>query len=102
MGLDKPTETRIMDGNMEPKFKPIKKLFRCPYCEFVYEDEEKAVACHGICSTADLLEQDFFYDSKDVKDKWTPPPVQEFHKWNRGDRAEFVRRLEMFFQKHYR
>ena len=87
---------------MKPSFKPIIHLFKCPYCDFVYEDEEKAIACHGMCSTADLLEKDLFYDSGETKDKWAPPPIQEFHRWNRGDRAEFIRRMERFFQKYYK
>ena len=87
---------------MKPELKPIKKLYICPYCQFVYEDEGKSTECLRWCSTADLVEKEFFYDSTVDEGKWNPPPIQDFREWSRGDRVEFVRRMEIFFQKYYR
>jgi hypothetical protein len=93
---------------MKPESKSIVQVWQCPYCERQYIHEQEAIRCHGVCSTADLLDKEFFYDSgnsngPDGDGRWSPPkPLSQFKEWSQGDRAEFVRRLEAFFNKFYR
>ena len=81
--------------------KPIIVNYKCPYCGRESQNHDDIARCHGMCHLATLIEAHFI--DRGPEDKWNPPHrLADFKAWTNGDRHEFARRLEAFFNKFYR
>lgn len=80
---------------METIFKPLIKVYKCPYCGELFGNNDSAESHRGLCSTASLISEHFNESIGDL-------PIHKFNEWNIEDKFKFCKKLESFFDKYYR